>query len=205
MPIRVDPGRNRQTPPSGKAAATVAKYEDSVEWVRADLSLSGGGEGHAIFDTLGAKTNAVPMYRIYARRDGSAVAAVATAAAGCDGHKGIVHGGITALLFDNTLGWTNAVAVLADNGSLAAVLDGEPAVGAGKGGSPARFGFTANLLVNYRAPFKNGSTVEIECKVDRIEGRKRFLVGQMTNVETGQLIADCSSLFVIPRPSAAGG
>mmetsp|Transcript_79866 Transcript_79866/g.239240 ORF Transcript_79866/g.239240 Transcript_79866/m.239240 type:complete len:80 (-) Transcript_79866:239-478(-) len=73
-----------------------------------------------------------------------------------------------------------------------------------KGGSPARFGFTANLLVNYRAPFKNGSTVELVCKVDRVEGRKRFLVGEMRDVASGTLIADCTSLFIIPRAPAGG-
>jgi acyl-CoA thioesterase FadM len=67
-----------------------------------------------------------------------------------------------------------------------------------------RFGFTANLLVNYRAPCRAGSTVELTCSVERIEGRKRFLVGEMKDVDTGTLIADCTSLFVIPRPSKGG-
>lgn len=187
-----------QPPALGKAASAVAKYEQSSEWQRADLALCEGGAGHAIFDTLGARTNAIPMYRIYARRDGAAVAALATPSEGCDGHKGIIHGGITALLFDNTLGWTNAVAVLADHGALEAVLRGE-SIDMDTGGSPAMFGFTANLFVNYRAPLKQGATVEFLCKVDRVEGRKRFLVGEMRDVETNELIADCTSLFVIPR------
>lgn len=184
-----------QVPPCRKAAEVVAKYEESADWVRADLTLANGGDGHAIFDTLGAKTNAIPMYRIYARRDGSAVAAIATASQGCDGHKGIVHGGVTAMLFDNTLGWTNAVSILAENGALMTVLAGV----SDESDSTSRFGFTANLLVNYKAPFKQGATVEILCRLDRVEGRKRFLVGVMKNIETEEELADCTSLFVIPR------
>ncbi|KAL1495185.1 hypothetical protein AB1Y20_017050 [Prymnesium parvum] len=190
-----------QPPPHAAAAAAISRYERHEAWARADLTLSPeGGEGHAIFETLGARTNAIPAYRVYARRDGGGVAAVACLGAGCDGHRDVVHGGVTALLLDNTLGWANAVAVLAEAGRLERVLEGKGEGGEGGGGSAARFGFTANLLVNYRAPLARGSAVEVVCRVERVEGRKRYLVGEMRNLETGELVADCTSLFVIPAP-----
>ena len=52
----------------------------------------------------------------------------------CVGHPGVVHGGVTSLLFDNTLGWANAVAVLATAGRLADFekLGVLPALGVGR-------------------------------------------------------------------------
>ena len=43
-----------------------------------------------------------------------------------------------------------------------------------------------------------GTTVELLCALDRVEGRKRFLKGTMHDA-TGTLLADGDCLFVIPR------
>lgn len=157
------------------------------------------GHGHVIFDTLGAQANAVKMYRIFSRLDGSETVSVAVLGEeGCDGHKGIVHGGLTAMLLDNTLGWANAVELLANSGELEATLDGKPL----PNDTVSTFGMTAYLNVNYRAPCRSGTTVVITCRIERTEGRKRFVVGEVRDAATGTLIAEATSLFVRPRPKA---
>lgn len=187
------------------AAERCAKLESGA-YVRADVGLmqssgGGGGESHAIFETLGAKTNALKAYRIYSKRDGSEIVAVARLADGLDGHKGIVHGGVTALLFDNTFGWANAMSKLAEDGDLDVVLQqleaGLPVQTTKT--STGRFGFTANLAVNYRSPVLADSTVQIHCKLDTIDGRKRKLVGTLTDLHSGKHLCDATALFVIPR------
>ena len=46
-------------------------------------------------------------------------------------------------------------------------------------------------------------TVLVSCRVDREEGRKRWLKGEMRDAKTGLLIADATCLFVVPRPKVA--
>ena len=171
------------------------------EYVRIDRLLMGGdvdsGSGHVIFDTLGARVGAVPMYRIFSKVDGSETVGVVTLGAdGCDGHRGIVHGGVTAMLLDNTLGWANAVGVLASNGELEATIRGQPLAS----DTVQTFGMTAYLHLEYRSPCLPGSTVVITCVTEKAEGRKRFLKGEVRDAATGKLIAEATSLFVRPRP-----
>lgn len=164
-------------------------------WTRADTRTD--RRGNPIYDALGAKTDGLRAYKIYAKTDGSEVAAIATFGT-VIGHPGVVHGGVTSLLFDNTLGWANAFAVLAQEGALAPDVDPMQAAALRKK-STAVFGFTANLHVNYRKPILVGTTVVINCKIDRVEGRKRFLAGAMTDAKTGAVLADATALFIIPR------
>lgn len=186
------------------AAATVAQYEkEENSWVRVDEALiKSSGGGGAIFGSLGADTNAVKLYRIYAKRDGSEVAAVASfGGRGCSGHPGIVHGGVSALLFDNTIGFANAVSKLAEDKELESLVrQFEQGKTVSRTPSTRRFGFTASLTVNYRSPCNADSTVVLNCKLKTVEGRKRTLVATMVDADNGKLIADASALFVIPRP-----
>lgn len=168
--------------------------------MRVDRLLMGAyadaGKGHAIFDTLGAKTNAIHTYRIYSKLDGSETVSVATLLPGSEGHRGIVHGGVTALLLDNSLGWAQAIATLASSGELQSTLAGKPL----DDDTTARFGMTAYLNINYRSPCVAGSTLIITCSVERSEGRKRFVNAEARDAGTGALVADSESLFVRPRP-----
>lgn len=186
-----------QQPLDASSLTAVGIFESDNAWVRADSILAKqqrtdnvGG----ILTTLGEKTNAIKLYRIYGKPDGSEVAAVVQFGSGVNGHIGIVHGGVTALLFDNTLGWANALSTLAAADELDAVMSG--------GAIPSsirRFGFTANLSVNYRSPCLAGSTILLKCRLDKVDGRKRFLKGEMTDAATGTLIADGTALFILPR------
>lgn len=92
-----------------------------------------------------------------------------------DGHQGIVHGGILAMLIDDTLGY-----------------------GFYSVGWPAAF--TANLSVNYRAPVPAQTILRIECFLEKQERRKlhwRVRVTDAGNTET--IFADATSLFVVPK------
>jgi len=205
-----------EQPPRGNTTAVaraVSKYEDSEDWVRADLMVFADGGWTGILDTVGARTNAIHMYRIWTSLDGQRCAALATLCEGCDGHRGIVHGGVTALLFDNTLGWSNAMSLLAERGRLAPLIERaraglSPSDSSIDDDTPNDFGYTANLDVNYRSPCRRSEsegsvTVELVCSLDRVEGRKRFVKGTMHDVESGALIADSTGLFLLPRSATA--
>ena len=75
----------------------------------------------------------------------------------CVGHPGVVHGGVTSLLFDNTLGWANA---LSHHG--------------GRRPVPARHGQTVRddrePVRELPAPVLRGQTVVISCSLDKAEG-----------------------------------
>jgi acyl-coenzyme A thioesterase PaaI-like protein len=69
----------------------------------------------------------IEFYEIYKNVDTSDLLCIIKFGAALNGHPGVVHGGITALLFDNTFGWlffARSIPV----------------------------GVTANLNINYRAP-----------------------------------------------------
>ncbi|HVB90853.1 MAG TPA: PaaI family thioesterase [Acidimicrobiales bacterium] len=85
------------------------------------------------------------------------------------GGNGAAHGGTLPMLFDDVMGH------LASLG----------------GRSVAR---TAFLKVNYRSITPLGVDLEVRATVDRIDGRKRWLSGRLTDGET--LVADAEALFV---------
>jgi len=82
-----------------------------------------------------------------------------------------VHGGNIPLLFDDVLGWLAAT--------------DRP---------PSR---TAYLHVNYRQVTPLGVELQIEARIDRIEGRKIFAVGRLLQGE--ETLADAEGLFVLTR------
>jgi len=84
---------------------------------------SPGDGSAAIAASLGVKAGAIPAYRMYVRRDAGEVALVAQLASGATGHPSILHGGITALLFDEGMGWMTAAYRLKEHGVLGALND----------------------------------------------------------------------------------
>ena len=100
---------------------------------------------------------------------------------GVQGYAGVLHGGVTGMLMDDTMG-----VLAACYGT-----DGVPT---------ARSGVTASLEVHYERPCKtNGSTVELIAWYERIEGQKHFLACEMRDTEEGLLLASGRSLYVFPR------
>jgi acyl-coenzyme A thioesterase PaaI-like protein len=89
-----------------------------------------------------------------------------------EGAPGYAHGGAVATVLDDALG------------SLLMLLKA-PAV-------------TAKLEINYRRPAFIGRRFELEAWVDRTEGRKLYLAGEMR--EDGEPIADATGLFLRVDP-----
>ncbi len=90
------------------------------------------------------------------------------------GDNGAVHGGAITLLFDELLG------------RLAIATSGD---------APSR---TAYLHVNYRSITPVGRVLRVECRLDRREGRKAFMVGVLLDGDT--VCADAEGLFLSLLP-----
>jgi len=92
-----------------------------------------------------------------------------------DGHEGIVHGGIIAILIDDVLGY-----------------------GFYSIGWPAAF--TANLSINYRKPVPAASILRIECYFEGQERRKLHWKVRVVDAKRPSILyAEASSLFVVPK------
>ncbi|WP_085248837.1 PaaI family thioesterase [Mycobacterium riyadhense] len=90
------------------------------------------------------------------------------------GRNGAVHGGALGLLFDTVLGLTSAVLT---------------------GGSYQR---TAYLKINYRHIVPIERKLQIDAGVDRVDGRKIFVSGRLTDGDT--LLTEADALFVRLKP-----
>jgi acyl-coenzyme A thioesterase PaaI-like protein len=89
-----------------------------------------------------------------------------------EGPPNSVHGGFVAALFDQFLG-------------VGQKLTGQP-------------GFTGTLSVKYIKPTPIATELLLEGRVDRIEGRKSFLVGEMWAGDV--LTATCEGIFISVAP-----
>lgn len=85
------------------------------------------------------------------------------------GGGGAAHGGSHTLLFDDVMGQV-----------------------AGRAGGMCR---TAYLTINYRRITPIGVELAFDCKLDSIDGRKRFLTARLYT-PAGDLAADCTGLFL---------
>lgn len=99
---------------------------------------------------------------------------------GMCGHPGVVHGGIVALLMDDTMGVLVSTATTNDETIM-------------------RQGVTASLQVSYKQPCPTGVVVELEASYERLEGRKHFLECEL---RTGNsLLSTGHSLYLLPKDS----
>jgi acyl-coenzyme A thioesterase PaaI-like protein len=90
------------------------------------------------------------------------------------GRNGAVHGGSLGMLFDTVLGLT------------ASVLSGTPRQR------------TAYLKINYRNIVPIEKEVQFDAGIDRVDGRKIFVSGRLTDGDT--LLAEADALFVKLKP-----
>jgi acyl-coenzyme A thioesterase PaaI-like protein len=91
------------------------------------------------------------------------------------GGNGAAHGGAHAVLFDDIMGRLAARA---------------------GGGNATR---TANLTINYRRVIPTDTELRFDARVDRMEGRKRFVSARLYD-DTGEVGADCEGLFLTLLP-----
>lgn len=89
-----------------------------------------------------------------------------------EGPPGFVHGGVSALILDQLLGY-------------AAAANGTP-------------GMTATLDMKYRRPTPLHVPLVAEARTDRVDGRKTFVKATITNPE-GQVTIEAVAMFVYPR------
>lgn len=110
-----------------------------------------------------------------AASDEAAVVALVRVGTRVDGHAGIVHGGILAMLVDDVLGY-----------------------GFYSVGWPAAF--TANLSVDYRAPVPAQTILRLECRLEKYERRKLYWRVRVTDAHRrDKVYVEATCLFVIPR------
>lgn len=91
-------------------------------------------------------------------------------------HVGIVHGGIISLLFDTSLGYACANLI--------------------KGYAKDAIALTANLKVDFRAPFSEKSGAVIRVYLDKVERSKLFLSAVLQNMDGSVTYAEAASLFI---------
>ncbi|UJR21284.1 hypothetical protein I4U23_024376 [Adineta vaga] len=93
---------------------------------------------------------------------------------GICGHKGIVHGGLTATMIDEVSG----AAAFSSIGPC----------------------FTANLNINYKLPLLTPAWVLVRAHVDHVDGRKAYIHSSVENGEGG-VYAQAIALFIKPKVS----
>lgn len=96
---------------------------------------------------------------------------------------GIQHGGLSALMLDETFGVTYQCAIARSE----------------LGGRGRGIGFTANLTCDYRSPLPAGSTASVETWVEQVDGRKVHMRGRIAT-GTGDAATnhvDSTALFIV--------
>jgi acyl-coenzyme A thioesterase PaaI-like protein len=118
----------------------------------------------------GRMSPSAPEFAVRRAGPNSAVATV-VADAMFQGPPERIHGGVVAMLFDEIMGATNRVS--------------------------GNRGFTARLVVNYRAGAPIRRPVEFQAWVESVEGRKIHVRAEARDGEV--VFADAEALFVTPR------
>ena len=106
--------------------------------------------------------------------DGTQVTGLVTFGGAYEGPPGCVHGGFIAAAFDEVLGFAQG-------------LSGNP-------------GMTANLSVNYRSPTPLRQQLRLVGDIDRVEGRKIFVKGELRVDADDRLCAEATGLFLSMPP-----
>ena len=131
------------------------------------------GDPHAFFDNSPIIGRANPLappitMRIEQEEAGAVVIGEVCYGAPYEGPPGCVHGGFVAAAFDEVLGMTQSIT-------------GKP-------------GMTGTLTIRYRKPTPLFADLRFEGRVDRVEGRKIFTVGQ--SYANGELTCEADAVFI---------
>jgi acyl-coenzyme A thioesterase PaaI-like protein len=165
-----------EMPAARPSAGDAADMVKALEAVAAQLSLASTTENSRLYsrrwDIPGRSQLLVPTYDWTVAGAGAGIARV-TFERFYGGVKDVAHGGALSLFFDDVLG-----RVCNDVGQ--------------------KRSRTAHLSVDYRATVPLDTELVFECRIDRVEGRKRFCTGTLTQGD--RLLAEASALFVVLKP-----
>lgn len=150
-------------------------YQDNTLYERIDLKMKtiygDFTKDHLIHESLNAEDKLADM-KVYRNIETNEVIVTCKMGNKISGHPGIVHGGSTAALLDNSFGY------------------GFFATNVGNG-------FTANLNINYRAPISCGSSILLTCRATKIEGRKVYLSAEIRDQhDHNKLYVESTCLFI---------
>jgi acyl-coenzyme A thioesterase PaaI-like protein len=106
--------------------------------------------------------------------DGTRVTGVVTFGSAFEGPPGCVHGGFLAAAFDEVLGFAQG-------------LSGNP-------------GMTASLTIDYRSPTPLRQELRLVGDIDRIDGRKIHVTGELRVAADDRLCAEARGLFLSMPP-----
>jgi acyl-coenzyme A thioesterase PaaI-like protein len=109
-------------------------------------------------------------------RDGHDALAHVTLRAAHEGAPGRSHGGVVAALFDDVYGFV-------------LTMHAQPA-------------FTGQLGIRYQAGTPIGVPLECRVRLDRREGRKLFMTGELLDTTAGTVVATSTATFIAIEPEA---
>jgi acyl-coenzyme A thioesterase PaaI-like protein len=157
---------------SGSAPEELAEAAAAIEWVTAQLAAAPPAARvhdspyHPMSLVGGTAHPGAPQLHTSPTDDG--VAGTVVLGASYEGGPGLAHGGVLSLLFDHAMGQALFTA-------------GYSAM-------------TVSLEVRYRAPTPLETPLAVRARVDRVEGRKLFVAGQIA--VGGRVTAQAQGVFV---------
>lgn len=89
----------------------------------------------------------------------------------------------------------------AHGGSMAAVLDEAMGFSAWHAGYPV---VAATITVNFRRKLPLGVVQAVDGAVDRVENKKIYTRGRIYHLESGEVYADATGLFIVQAPDSMG-
>jgi acyl-coenzyme A thioesterase PaaI-like protein len=104
-----------------------------------------------------------------------------------NGHDKIVHGGILSLLIDEAMGWASYIGLEHYNSNIDAQYQPSNTLLV-----------TANLNIDFRAPYIAGSKAVLRVYLDQelTAGRKMYLVARLESYDGNVTFAEAKSLFL---------
>jgi len=126
-------------------------------------------KNHALHESLKGNGK-IEAYEIYKKKDSDEIKCIIKFGESLNGHPGIVHGGISALLIDNTFGWLFMSLKLPS-------------------------AFTANLNINYRSPVYPNTIGILNAYMIKVEGRKMYMEAKMEDIN-GKELVNATTLFI---------
>ena len=145
------------------------KEYDRIDTLLLTEEMKSFTKNHALHESLKGDKK-IEAYEIYKKKDADEIKCIIKFGESLNGHKGIVHGGISALIIDNTFGWLYIVLKLPS-------------------------AFTANLNINYRSPVYPNSIAILKASMIKVEGRKMYMNASMEDIH-GKELVNATTLFI---------